>query len=80
MVKAFVRGHKPAPWPDPVVRFETASGVQMQADFVVFRRRESPLLAFVATLGCNRASFVGFTGDENADTIERLLGPGVRLL
>jgi transposase len=69
MVKAFIRTHKPMPRPDPVVRFETAPGVQMQADFVVFRRRELPLLAFVATLGCSRASFVRFTTDENADTV-----------
>jgi transposase len=69
MVKAFIRAHKPLPRPDPVVRFETALGVQMQADFVVFRRREWPLLAFVATLGCSRASFVRFTTDESADTV-----------
>ena len=69
MVKAFIRAHKPVPRPDPVVRFETAPGVQMQADFVVFRRRELPLLAFVATLGCSRASFVRFTTDEGADTV-----------
>ena len=49
MVKAFIRAHKPVPRPDPVVRFETAPGVQMQADFVVFRRRESPLLAIART-------------------------------
>ncbi len=30
-----------------VVRFETEPGVQMQADFVVFRRSRSPLSAFV---------------------------------
>lgn len=40
----------------------------MQVDFVVFRRRE-PLLAFVATLGFSRASFVRFSLDERADTM-----------
>jgi transposase len=73
MVKAFIRAHKPVPRADPVVRFETAPGLQMQADFVVFRRRESPLLAFVATLGCSRASFVRFTIDEGADTVAACL-------
>jgi len=73
MVKAFIRAHKPVPRPDPVVRFETAPGVQMQADFVVFRRRQSPLLAFVATLGYSRASFVRFTTDEGADTVDACL-------
>lgn len=73
MVKAFIRAHKPVPRPDPVVRFETAPGIQMQADFVVFRRRQSPLLAFVATLGYSRASFVRFTTDEGADTVDACL-------
>jgi len=73
MVKAFIRTHKPLPRPDPVVRFETAPGVQMQADFVVFRRGESPLLAFVATLGCSRASYVRCTTDEGADTVSACL-------
>ena len=69
LVKAFIREHKPVPRPDPVVRFETEPGVQLQADFVVFRRRETPLLAFVATLGCSRASFVRFTTAEDAETV-----------
>jgi hypothetical protein len=46
---------------DPVVRFETAPGEQMQADFTVVRRGREPLLAFVATLGYSRASWVRFT-------------------
>ena len=32
-VKTFVRGLRPAPRPDPVVRFETEPGQQMQARF-----------------------------------------------
>lgn len=50
---------------DPVVRFETAPGEQLQADFVVVRRGARPLLAFVATLGYSRASFVRFTASED---------------
>jgi len=37
--------------PEPVVRFETAPGKQMQADFTTVRRGRDRLLAFVATLG-----------------------------
>lgn len=37
--------------PEPVVRFETALGKQMQADFTFVRRGRDPLLALVATLG-----------------------------
>jgi AcrR family transcriptional regulator len=51
---------------DPVVRFETAPGEQMQADFTVVRRGRDPLLAFVATLGYSRASCVRFTRGEDA--------------
>ena len=55
--------------PDPVVRFETPPGRQMQADFTVVRRGRDPLLALVATLGYSRASFVKFTVAEDADTL-----------
>lgn len=54
---------------EPVVRFETAPGEQMQVDFTVVRRGRDALLAFVATLGYSRASFVRFTTDETAETL-----------
>jgi transposase len=54
---------------EPVVRFETAPGEQMQADFTVVRRGRDALLAFVATLGHSRATFVRFTTDETAETL-----------
>jgi transposase len=37
-LKTFLNGHKPKPVLEPLVRFETDPGEQMQADFVVFRR------------------------------------------
>jgi transposase len=55
--------------PEPVVRFETPPGQQMQADFTHVRRGREPLLAFVATLGYSRASYVRFTTDETAATL-----------
>ena len=54
---------------DPVVRFETAPGQQMQADFKHVRRGRQALMAFVATLGYSRASYVRFTTDETAATL-----------
>jgi transposase len=51
--------------PDPVVRFETEPGRQMQADFTVIRRGRDRLSAFVATLGYSRATFVRFTLRED---------------
>lgn len=35
--------------PEPLIRFGTAPGKQMQADFIYLRRGRDPLLAFVAT-------------------------------
>lgn len=67
-VKMFINPFKPVE-AEPVVRFETPPGEQMQADFTVVRRGCDPLLAFVATLGYSRASFVRFTTDETAATL-----------
>ena len=55
--------------PEPVVRFETPPGKQMQADFTVVRRGRDPLLALVATMGYSRATFVKFTTREDATTL-----------
>lgn len=63
-LKAYLAPFRSAP-PDPVVRFETDPGQQMQADFTVIRRRRDRLSAFVATLGYSRASFVRFTEQED---------------
>ena len=42
-LKAFLASHKHAE-PEPVVRFETAPGKQMQADFTVILRGRAPPL------------------------------------
>ena len=55
--------------PEPLVRFETEPGEQMQADFTYVRRGRYPLLAFVATLGYSRASYVRFTLGEDTQTL-----------
>ena len=52
--------------PEPIVRFETPAGKQMQADFTIVRRGRDPLIALVATMGYSRASFVKFTAGESA--------------
>jgi transposase len=67
-LKAFIAPMKAAP-AEPVVRFETAPGEQMQVDFTVIRRGREPLLAFVATLGYSRASWVRFTTREDTETM-----------
>jgi len=63
-LKTYLAPFKVIP-PDPLVRFETEPGRQMQADFTVIRRRRDRLSAFVATLGYSRASFVRFTEQED---------------
>lgn len=69
-LRNFVTTLRPAPAPDPVVRFETAPGEQMQADWVEFRRRKgSSLFAFVATLWYSRASYVEFVSDMRLETL-----------
>jgi transposase len=67
-LKMFVAPYKRIE-PEPVTRFETPPGQQMQADFTHVRRGRDPLLAFVATLGYSRASYVRFTPDETAATL-----------
>jgi transposase len=68
-LKEYLREIRPAPPDEPVVRFETEPGRQLQIDFVVFRRGELPLRAFTAELGFSRYSYVEFTGNESGVTL-----------
>jgi transposase len=68
-LRAFMHRLKPAVPPDPVVRFETEPGAQMQVDWVEFRKGARPLYAFCATLGYSRASHVEFVSDMKVDTL-----------
>jgi transposase len=71
LLRYFMAELKPAPRHDPVVRFETAPGQQMQVDWGVFRRGKHPLSAFVATLGWSRHGYVEFVTNERFDTLKR---------
>jgi transposase len=55
--------------PEPLVRFETPAGQQMQADFTHIRRGRDPLIALVATMGYSRATYVKFSTSEDATTL-----------
>ena len=66
---AFLRTLKPLQAADPVVRFETAPGEQLQVDWVEFRKGANPLYAFCATLGYSRASYVEFLSDMKVQTL-----------
>ena len=68
-LRVFLRSLKPAEPVDPVVRFETAMGEQLQVDWVEFRKGAAPLHAFCATLGFSRASYVEFVSDMKVATL-----------
>jgi transposase len=64
---------RPTPPIEPIVRFETPPGQQLQIDFVDFRRGSSPLRAFTAELGYSRYAYVEFTDNERTETLARCL-------
>ncbi len=68
-LRAYMHGLRPSLPADPVVRFETAPGEQMQVDWVEFRKGRNPLYAFCATLGFSRMSFVEFVTDMKVETL-----------
>jgi len=57
--------------PQPIVRFETPPGKQMQVDWGQMRGGKTPLHAFVAILGYSRALFVVLTDNMRYETMER---------
>jgi len=69
-LRYFLAEIKPKPMPDKRIRFETEPGQQMQVDWGVFRRGESPLSAFVATLGYSRYTYVEFVTNERFETLK----------
>jgi transposase len=69
MLKVFVASLQPPEAAEPVIRFETAPGEQMQVDWAVIRRGENRLSVFVATLGWSRATYAEFVTDERVETL-----------
>ena len=75
ILRSYLADYKPTKPEDPVVRFETLPGKQMQVDFTTIRRGKSPLKAFVATLGYSRATYVRFFDHERSEAwIEGMIG------
>ncbi len=71
IVRTYVSSLYPAAAPEPVVRFETKPGEQMQVDWCVFKRGQHPLSAFVATLGYSRMSYVEFVDNERFEQLKQ---------
>ena len=72
-LKEHLCANRPATPIEPIVRFETPPGQQLQIDFVDFRRGPSPLRAFTAELGYSRYAYVEFTDNERTETLARCL-------
>ncbi|WP_339772133.1 IS21 family transposase [uncultured Paraglaciecola sp.] len=66
LVKIYIRQFKPITQ-EPVVRFETAPGQQMQVDFTTIKRGRNKLKGFVATLEYSRACYVCFSEYEKQE-------------
>jgi transposase len=66
-LKTFLSSLRPQEKAEPLVRFSTLPGIQMQVDWIEFRK--DALFAFVATLGYSRASFVYYTTDMRLPTL-----------
>ena len=64
---------RPAVASEPVVRFETEPGRQMQVGWAVMRRGSDPLAVFGAVLGHSRAAYADFVADERLERLESLL-------
>jgi transposase len=71
LLRYYLATLRPVSKPEPVVRFETPPGQQMQVDWGVFRRGKAPLSAFVATLGWSRYTYVEFVSNERFETLEQ---------
>jgi transposase len=69
MLKLFLAVLRPKEIAEPVIRFETEPGEQMQVDWAVTRRGENRLSVFVATLGWSRAAYIEFVTDERVETL-----------
>jgi transposase len=70
-VKQFVRTLLPEPVAEPIIRFETEPGQQMQADWATVGRGTERLSVFIATLGWSRMAYVEFCDDERVETLIR---------
>jgi transposase len=69
ILKEHLAGLRPVAKPEPLIRFETEPGRQMQCDFATIRRGRDRLSVFIATLGWSRAAYVEFVSDERLETL-----------
>jgi transposase len=68
-LKAFVRRVRPAPPPEPVIRFETPAGRQAQVDFARFRFAWGTRYALLVVLGYSRLLWCRFYPRQDMATL-----------
>ena len=68
-VSGYLATLKPKAKDDPLVRFETPPGRQMQVDWGAFRLNGQRISLFLATLGWSRFNFGLFVDNERFDTL-----------
>lgn len=71
LLRQYIRASRPTQEPEPVVRFETPAGHQMQVDWGTMRSGRQPIHAFVATLGFSRMLFVAFVDNMKFETLKQ---------
>jgi len=77
-VRRFVASLRPAPEPEPIVRFETPPGRQAQMDWGEYRLGRRKVYAFVGVLGYSRWLYLEYVESMRADVLvechRRMLG------
>lgn len=68
-LRNYLHSLKPKSKPDPIIRFETKPGEQMQVDWGEFKMGTVKLHAFIAILGYSRMTYVQFTDNEKVETL-----------
>jgi transposase len=68
-LRTYVATFKPTPKDDPVVRFETQPGEQMQVDWGAFKLNGKRVSLFLATLGWSRFNYGMFVDNERFETL-----------
>lgn len=69
LLRDYLRTLKPRSNNQPLIRFETNPGEQMQVDFGHFRYNKKSFYAFVAVLGYSRMLYVEFVDNQQTDTL-----------
>lgn len=70
LLRYFLRAEQKPVVVEPVIRFETETGRQMQVDWGTMRTVHNPLHVFVAVLGYSRMLYIEFTDNMRYETME----------